>query len=108
MLEHKTILVLGAAGLLGRSVTKGVLSAQGNVIACDLTLTSLTENFEQSEVLTFEQLDVTNELQVKSFFDNIAGIDGVVNCTYPRNQNYGAHFFDVTLADFNENLSSRL
>lgn len=31
-----------------------------------------------------------------------------MNCSYPRNKNYGAHFFDVTLESFNENLGLHL
>lgn len=33
---------------------------------------------------------------------------GAVNCSYPRNKDYGKHFFDVSLQSFNENLSLNL
>ena len=35
-------------------------------------------------------------------------IDALVNNAYPRNKNYGKHFFDVEYIDFVENLGLNL
>lgn len=53
-------------------------------------------------------MNITNEEEVKYFFQQQLNIDGAINTTYPRNKTYGAHFFDVTLYSFNENLSLHL
>jgi NAD(P)-dependent dehydrogenase (short-subunit alcohol dehydrogenase family) len=114
MLTDKKVLVLGASGLLGTKVVKSLLQHGSKVIAVDLEIERLKERLKEfnvdieSSVLSISSLDITNESAVKSFFESLDAVTGVVNCTYPRNKTYGAHFFDVTLADFNENLSLNL
>lgn len=114
MLIDKNVLVLGASGLLGSQVVKSLLQHGCKVSAVDLDIEILKDNLKkinvdiESSALSMSCLDVTDESAVKNFFDSLEDITGAVNCTYPRNQNYGAHFFDVTLADFNENLSLHL
>lgn len=114
LLKDKVILVAGAGGLLGSHVVKHILDQGANVIAADINpdktrelLTSLSINMNDSN-FEFIELDITNEESVKALFSNIGRIDGAVNATYPRNNTYGAHFFDVTLASFNENLALHL
>ncbi|MEX6326912.1 oxidoreductase [Providencia hangzhouensis] len=58
--------------------------------------------------MIFSELDITNEISVKNLFSQYQQLDGAINTTYPRNKNYGKHFFDVTLESFNENLSLHL
>lgn len=114
MLSDKNVLVLGASGLLGTKVIKSLLQHSCKVFAVDLDIERLKDNLKkinvdiESSALSMSCLDVTDELAVKKFFDSLEDISGAVNCTYPRNRNYGSHFFDVTLADFNENLSLHL
>ncbi len=114
MLENKNILIIGAAGLLGTELVKGVLAEGASVIAADLNIEVLKERMYNnaipldSPLLTLYELDITNELEVKSFFSKDREITGAVNCSYPRNDLYGAHFFDVSLASFNENLALHL
>lgn len=113
-LENKKILVAGAGGLLGASVVVEALSQGAEVIASDINLSVLSDKLSKLGVdlkdknLSLKSLDVTNELEVKVFFNEQEGITGAVNCTYPRNKTYGAHFFDVKLDSFNENLSLHL
>ncbi|MED6316141.1 MAG: oxidoreductase [Pseudomonadota bacterium] len=114
LLKDKVILVAGAGGLLGSHVVKHILDQGANVIAADINsdktrelLTSLSITMSDSNFELIE-LDITNEESVKALFSNIGHIDGAVNATYPRNNTYGAHFFDVTLASFNENLALHL
>ena len=114
LLNGKTILVAGAGGLLGSYVVKHILVQGANVIAADINLektkkllTSLDINTNETNFELIE-LDITNEVNVKTLFSNIVHIDGAVNATYPRNKSYGAHFFDVSLSSFNENLALHL
>lgn len=114
MLDNKTILVAGAAGLLGTEITQAVLHNQGRVIACDYNQEHLEGHFAEKGItpdnskIGFYQLDVTDEKAVQDFITETGLLSGVVNCTYPRNQLYGAHLFDVSMASFNENLSLHL
>lgn len=114
MLKNKNILVVGAGGLLGAKVVRSLLQHESSVLAVDLNVEKLKSRLADMDVdldhpaLSFASLDITDEASVKVFFDSLTTITGAVNCTYPRNKMYGAHFFDVKLADFNENLSLHL
>lgn len=110
----KTILVAGAAGLLGKHIVKALLAANYQVLACDLSLELLQQRLAAVSVdpmqpaLTLVELDLTNTEQLSQFFQQQTMIDGVVNCIYPRNKKYGADFLAVTLDDFNDNVALNL
>jgi len=115
LLSNKTILVVGAGGLLGSHLVPALLKQNATVIAADISLDPMRERLAALGVntlegkLTFSELDITNEASVKRFFEEQDDqIDGAVNTTYPRNKTYGEHFFDVSLDSFNENLSLHL
>ncbi len=115
LLRDKTILIAGAAGLLGSQLTKDCLLQGAYVIAADLSIELIKQRLaplgiDASEypTLTLKTLDITDEAAVKSIFSEMDALDGAVNTTYPRNSSYGAHFFDVSLSSFNENLSLHL
>ncbi|OOE68975.1 flagellin modification protein A [Salinivibrio sp. IB868] len=115
LLSNKTILVVGAGGLLGSHLVPALLKQNATVIAADISLDPMRERLAALGVntlegkLTFSELDITNEASVKRFFEEQDDqIDGAVNTTYPRNKTYGKHFFDVSLDSFNENLSLHL
>ena len=112
--KNKKILIAGAGGLLG-SCTVGNLLGQGaSIIAVDIDYVKMKEHLQNRDIdvndaqISLMQLDINNEAEVVDFFERAEALDGAVNCTYPRNKNYGAHFFNVRLNDFNENLSLHL
>ncbi len=114
LLENKTILIAGAGGLLGTRLVPAALAQGATIIAADINLEAMKERLESlgvdtnSKNLHFVSLDITNEQSVKALFEKYDALDGAVNSTYPRNQTYGKHFFDVGLDSFNENLSLHL
>lgn len=114
MLNNKCILIVGAGGLLGSHLVSAILAVGAKVIAADINTDLINERLIglgidiKSEKLTCSTLDVTNEDSLKLFFEQHENIDGAVNATYPRNEAYGAHFFDVNIANFNENVSLHL
>ncbi len=114
ILENKKILVVGAAGLLGSELVKALIEQGADVIAADINITRLQERFSgvDSNVvrprLELKEIDLSNKELVVSLFENIDGLTGAVNCSYPRNKNYGKRFFDVAIEDFNENISLNL
>lgn len=114
LLKDKTIIVAGAAGLLGSRLVAGILAQGGKVVAADISVETVKERLSDLGVdladdrLQLKVFDITNSDSVKQFLAERSDIDGAVNATYPRNKTYGAHFFDVTLESFNENLSLHL
>lgn len=114
MLSGHKIVIVGAGGLLGAHVVVAALRKGASVLAVDIDLKAMSTKLTQqkcdlgSSNLQLASLDVTNESDVKSFFNQHQGITGAVNATYPRNKTYGAHFFDVSLDSFNDNLSLHL
>lgn len=114
LLNNNKILVAGAGGLLGAKIVKSALEQGAHVIAADIDVEQMKEKLIAQQVdisdeaLTLELLDVTKEESVKAIFESQVGLTGAVNSTYPRNKTYGAHFFDVSLHSFNENLALHL
>jgi NAD(P)-dependent dehydrogenase (short-subunit alcohol dehydrogenase family) len=115
LLNNKTVLIAGAGGLLGSRLVPAALQQGVNVVAADINVTAMKERLAgvgvklDNSAISFVELDVTDEVSVKAFFENQDKLlDGAVNTTYPRNKTYGKHFFDVSLDSFNDNLSLHL
>ena len=114
MLKNKKILVVGAAGLLGATLVKELLVQGANVVAADISLERLSSSLlalgikSNSDNVSLQQIDLGDKAAVTAMFDKLEGLTGAVNCSYPRNKNYGKHFFDVLPEDFNENISLNL
>jgi NAD(P)-dependent dehydrogenase (short-subunit alcohol dehydrogenase family) len=115
LLRNKTILVAGAGGLFGGVIVKEALEQGAEVFATDINVVAMKKRLElldvniQSNLLNLQCLDITDESSVRSLFGELDKVlHGAVNATYPRNNNYGQHFFDVTLDSFNENLALHL
>jgi NAD(P)-dependent dehydrogenase (short-subunit alcohol dehydrogenase family) len=114
LLKNKKILVVGAAGLLGREIVSSIINEGGRVIAADVDKKALNiflEKFTSDQLQTIE-IDITSKESIKKVFqiidDSWGGFDGAVNTAYPRNSSYGRKVFDVTFEDFSENLGLHL
>ena len=77
-LKSKTILITGAAGLLGFEHSKAVLSKGAKLIISDINLSSLEERrkelfsqFQESEIIV-KELDVTNKKQIQKLADQLS------------------------------------
>lgn len=114
ILKDKKILVVGAAGLLGATLVKELVEQGAKVVAVDISLERLEKKLIEngldlkSVFVETWQLDLADKDAVVSMFNSLDGVNGAVNCAYPRNKNYGKHFFDVSIEDFNENISLNL
>jgi NAD(P)-dependent dehydrogenase (short-subunit alcohol dehydrogenase family) len=118
MLQSKVIFIAGATGLIGKEFCKAILKNNAKIILADINSSSL-EKFKQeleTEFTTENILQVTLDINSKKSIQEaiekshsvFKKIDTVVNTAYPRNKNYGKHFFDVTHEDFSENISLHL
>ena len=114
MLKNKKVLVVGASGLIGKNLVKKLLDSGSFVIAADLSLKNLNSSLKSvgiksdNENCLFREIDITDIESVKKIFKENDGLTGAVNCSYPRNENYSANFFELTPEDFNENISLNL
>lgn len=114
LLKNKVIVITGGAGLLGREFCRIVVENGGIVVIAEFnteTANKLKKDLN-SNVVYVEKLDITNKKSIEELIRNIDAkfgrIDAVVNSAYPRNKNYGRHFFDVEYNDFCENLGMNL
>jgi len=118
MLKNKVVVITGGSGLLGEQFIKEVVNQGGIGIIADIDeksgnkLMNLLSNNGAKKDVEFVKIDITSEKSIESvisYLDKKYGkIDALVNNAYPRNSNYGKHFFDVSHKDFVENLGLNL
>lgn len=118
MLQGKVVLITGGAGLIGLEFTRAVSENGGIAVIADINVKAAQE--AQVQLLKSNPngkvdtigLDITSkdslERAIVELDRRYGRVDALVNNAYPRNKNYGRHFFDVELADFNENLGLNL
>ena len=118
MLKDKVVVVTGGAGLIGQEFVRAVIEQNGIAIIADINknegqrVSNELSNKLKSNKIDFFELDITSKKSLQeciSYLDNKYGrIDALINNAYPRNKNYGRHFFDVEYDDFVENLGLNL
>jgi NAD(P)-dependent dehydrogenase (short-subunit alcohol dehydrogenase family) len=118
MLNRKIVVVTGGAGLLGREFIKSIVENNGIGIIAELddkrgiaVEKEIRETLKTKDVF-FHKLDITSKASILALIENIKSkykkIDAIVNNAYPRNKNFGKHFFEVDYVDFCENVSTNL
>jgi len=114
-LNGKTFIVVGAAGRLGKAIVDAALDCGANIVAVDQSKKALKDiKVKQSDNKNFFAVegDITQASSIQQIIEtaveNFGSLDGAVNTAYPRNENYGRSFFDVTYEDFCENVSLHL
>jgi NAD(P)-dependent dehydrogenase (short-subunit alcohol dehydrogenase family) len=118
LLKNKVIVITGAAGLVGKEFVKAVVKQKGIAVIADIDANlgkklknDLSKKLNSNNI-AFVKLDITSKNSLKKCIDFLdtkyKKIDALVNNAYPRNKNYGNHFFDVTYKDFVENIALNL
>jgi NAD(P)-dependent dehydrogenase (short-subunit alcohol dehydrogenase family) len=118
MLKDKVTIITGGAGLIGQAFVDAIIEQHGIAVIADINQDAGIEVKEKlskelhSSCIDFVHLDITSKESIVAMIDTIHGrygrIDALVNNAYPRNKNYGRHFFDVEYTDFCENLNPNL
>lgn len=118
MLSGKVIVVIGAAGLLGREFSRAIVAKGGTAVLADLapgaaeTVLAEVRNSAPETKSTACAVDITKPASVDALIAGVikqhGRIDGLVNAAYPRAANYGRAFFDVEYADFCANVDAHL
>ncbi len=117
-LDGKIVVVTGGAGLIGRGFVKSIVENGGSAVIADLDEVagkSVKDDLSKelsTDRIDFIKVDITCKDSIKSMIDVVVNehqvIDGLVNNAYPRNNNYGRKFEDVSYKDFCENLNLHL
>ena len=118
LLNGKVIVITGGAGLIGQEFAKAVMSQGGIAVIADIdeggmqyAIKELEQTFTSGKIDSFK-LNVTSKESLQECIDYVdrkyKKIDALINNAYPRNKNYGRHFFDVEYDDFVENLGMNL
>lgn len=111
MLIDKVIVIAGGSGLIGKELTKALLAKNARVVVLD---NCPIRKWKQLKINgpEFIQTDITSKESILKAIKRIQlkfnKIDAFVNSAYPRNKNYGRHFFEVEYEDFVENVGMHL
>lgn len=114
LVRDKVVIVTGGAGLLGRTFCQAIADNGGIAVVAEYEIAiaeKLCTSLENASIVP-AQVNITNKNSIKALIATISEkygrIDALVNSAYPRNKNYGKHFFDVEYEDFCENLGMNL
>ena len=114
LIEDKIVVITGGAGLLGKEFCQAI-AANGAIAVMaeyDLSVAEKVCNALGNSHIVPAQVDITNKDSVAALIATISEkygrIDALVNSAYPRNKNFGKHFFDVEYEEFCETLGMNL
>ena len=111
MLNKKVIVVIGGSGLLGNNFVENILENKGVVIHADLKKNPRADALKKGN-LYFEKIDANNTSSlkklIKKYHSKFGIIDAVVNTSYPKGEFYGKSLNDLSINNFNENVSLHL
>ena len=114
LVRNKVVIVTGGAGLLGRTFCQAIADNGGVAVVAEYDI-AIAEKLCTSlgnAYIVPAQVDITDKNSIKALITTISEkygkIDALVNSAYPRNKNYGKHFFEVAYSDFCENVGMNL
>ena len=114
LVKDKIVVVTGGAGLLGKTFCQEIANNGGVAVVAeyDIAIAQKLCTSLQNDNIVPAQINITDKDSIIALINNISQkygkIDALVNSDYPRNKNYGKHFFEVTYDDFCENIGMNL
>lgn len=114
LVKDKIVVVTGGAGLLGKTFCQEIANNGGVAVVAeyDIAIAQKLCTSLQNDNIVPAQINITDKDSIIALINNISQkygkIDALVNSAYPRNKNYGKHFFEVTYDDFCENIGMNL
>jgi NAD(P)-dependent dehydrogenase (short-subunit alcohol dehydrogenase family) len=108
-LSGKTAVVFGGAGLIGTALSTALSEHGAAVVVVDLDRDAGRELAESlGDECSYRSTDVTDPDAVETVLGDVASehgsLDIFVNCSYPRNENYGQRYEEMTVEDWRENV----
>lgn len=116
-IKNLVVVVIGGAGLLGKSFCRGLAEQGASVVIADKNFTEasvLAEDINRSGLGRAEpyEIDITNKASISELIEGLrqshTKIDAVVNSAYPKGPNYGSLLENVTYEDFCKSTSLHL
>jgi NAD(P)-dependent dehydrogenase (short-subunit alcohol dehydrogenase family) len=118
MIKGKSVILIGACGLLGKHFSNAILENNASILLADINEDHLKSLYSELIIkfpnsnIDFYVIDITSKNSIigliNKYKDNNKTIDAIVNSAYPKNKNFGRHFFEVEFEDFTENISLHL
>ena len=106
--NEQPIVIIGGAGLIGRTFVTSCRDEGYKVIVFDLC-DEKTWNGHDIECELFVQVDINNPNSlaeaIRVVVNEYISIACVVNASYPKNKNYGTAPLDLNIEDFNQNIN---
>lgn len=115
-LNNQVIVVTGAAGRIGSEFSMSLAKVGARVVVADVSKEASNKLVEEITGQGLQAISLTMDITCQESIDSgieivkekYGTIDGLVNNAYPRNDKYGASFFDVSYESFCENLNVHL
>ena len=100
------IVLVGGSGLIGAKLSEYLIREDYNVIVID------KKKLKRLHGIDFFNVDITNSILLKKtlnkIFSKYKKIDALINCSYPKNKNWGKKFEKLKPIDLKENLYNHL
>jgi NAD(P)-dependent dehydrogenase (short-subunit alcohol dehydrogenase family) len=101
LLENKVILVTGGNGLIGKAIVEDIKMKGGIAISADINVNTDLENERiKCDITSFESM----ENALGNVIQYYGRIDGLVNNAYPRTEDWGTDFLDMSEINLKTNV----
>ena len=109
--KDKVALVTGGLGLIGKEIVRGLSDFGASVCIADIGEHQMKDLGNLADV-DFQHIDITSEDSIRQALAAVIGrfkkIDILVNCAYPRTNDWGARCEDVSYDSWKVNVDSHL
>ena len=110
MNKSLSIVIIGGRGLIGKTLTNELSKAGHRIICADIN--NKSNNSKKINDLFFVKTDINNHVSLEALISKsvkkFGNIDALINCSFPKNSNYGKKILDVDYKDFTENIKLHL
>lgn len=104
-MKSKIIIVIGGSGLIGKSIVDTLKSEKYKVVSLDI-------NQEKNDSNDFFHIDIKDEASINSTINLVIKkykkVYGLVNCFYPRTEDWNLKFEDLTIDSWRKNIDWQL
>lgn len=113
-MKNKIVLICGACGLIGKNLSKILVNNNYKVVLVDKNkkeLLKLKKNFylDKKQIINLDLTSQKNILKLINYCKkNHKNLNTVINCFYPKSNNWGKSFIDVKEKYLFEDLNKQL